>query len=142
MKSRVSYGISANCISDDLLSIVSGICDGDARRALQTVKLAAREAEIIGQDRITVENIEIAAKKTRSQTVSKVIERLSEKQKIIFDILKDNRKMSSGDLLRIYKHLSREEVNDRTYRNQMTALKELGLVKETGETKGKAYEIA
>ncbi|MBI3842306.1 MAG: orc1/cdc6 family replication initiation protein [Thaumarchaeota archaeon] len=142
LKSRVSHGISADCISDDLLSMVSGICDGDARRALQIVKLAAREAEIVDQDTITVESIEAAAKKTRSQTLSKVMERLSEKQKIIFDILKDNRRMSSGELFRVYKWLSREEVNDRSYRNQMTALKELGLVKETGETKGKVYEIA
>jgi len=142
LKSRVSDGISYDCISDDLLSIVSGICDGDARRALQIVKLAAREAEMIDQDSITIENIETAAKKTRSQTLSKVIERLSEKQKIIFDILRDNKKMSSGELFRVYKWLSKEEVNDRSYRNQMTALKELGLVKETGETKGKVYEIA
>lgn len=142
LKNRILDGISSDCISDDLLSVVSGICDGDARRALQIVKLAARDAEVIGQDSVTVENIETAAKKTRSQTLSKVMERLSEKQKIIFDILKDNTKMSSGELFRIYKWLSKEEVNDRSYRNQMMALKELGLVKETGETKGKVYEIA
>lgn len=142
LKDRIHYGLVRNSITDDLLSLAAGICSGDARRGLHIVKLAARDAEILNQERITVENIESASQKTRSQTISNVMEKLSDKQKIIFDILKENRRMSSGELFRIYKKISGDDVNDRSYRNQMIFLKELGLVKESGVTKGKAYEIA
>lgn len=142
LKDRISYGLAGDSITDDLLSLAAGMCNGDARRGLQIVKLAARDAEILNQERITVENIESALRKTRSQIISNVVEKLSEKQKIIFDILKDNKIMSSGELFRIYKKIAGEDANDRSYRNQMISLKELGLVKETGVTKGKVYEIA
>lgn len=142
LKERIHYGLAGDSITDDLLSLAAGICNGDARRGLHIVKLAARDAEMLNQEKITVENIESASQKTRSQVISTVVEKLSEKQKIIFDILKDNRRMSSGELFRIYRKLSGEDANDRSYRNQMTSLKELGLIKETGVTKGKVYEIA
>jgi Cdc6-like AAA superfamily ATPase len=141
LKDRARCGLASDVITDDILSLAARICDGDARRGLQLVKLAARDAEILNQSRITVENIESASQKTRSQTISNVLEKLSEKQKIIFDILKENRRMTSGELFRIYRKISGDDANDRSYRNQMNALKEFGLVKEIGVTKGKVYEI-
>lgn len=142
LKERVPCGISSEAVTDDLLLISAGMCNGDARRALQIVKLAAREAEMLGQKRITIENVESALQKTKGQQISSFIDKLSEKEKKFFHILKENRRMGSGELFRVYKELSNEEITDRSYRNQMTHLKELGLVKESGVTKGKVYEIA
>jgi len=78
-------------------------------------------------------------------TVKKAIAALdfliNNKQKIIFNILKEKKKMDSGDLYREAKRISKQNLIPRTYRNHMKKLQELELVKEIGFGRWKKYEI-
>lgn len=142
LKERVQCGVAPNTINDKLLSTVCAMSEGDARRALNIVKLAARNAEILDKGTVSIENVMEAAKQTRTQVISKRVEKLTDGEKIIFDVLKDNKRMTSGNLFRIYRELSNGEVSDRCYRQHMVHLRDLGLVKEIGVSKGRIYEIA
>ena len=61
-------------------------------------------------------------------------------EKTLFEIIKDNKKLPSGKLFQKYRRISNEGISDRLFRYRMNRIKELGLVMESGSTKGRAYE--
>lgn len=141
LKDRVSCGFRPGTISDSLLTIVSGLCNGDARIGLQTLRVAANEAELKGLNMITVEEIKAAARCTRKYRLSYLLGKLNEHQRIIYEILKKKKVMSSGELFVEYRKFSKHAMVDRSYRNYMDKMKELGLVREIGTGRWKKYEI-
>lgn len=141
LKERVSYGLRPDSVGDHLLSIVAAISSGDARVGLQTLKLAAKDAESRDLDRITLEEIKKAAKSARKYRLSYLLGKLNEHQRRIYEILKKCRTMSSGELFAEYRKASKENIVDRSYRNYMQKMEELGLVRESGSGRWKKYEI-
>ena len=85
--------------------------------------------------------IRSSAQRTRKYRLSLILGELNDSQLKIIEILKEKRKTKSGELLRIYKELTSHELQERSYRNYMAQLTEFGLVKESGTTKARTYEI-
>jgi orc1/cdc6 family replication initiation protein len=141
LKERVSYGLRPDSVTENLLSIVASISNGDARVGLQTLKLAAKDAESKNLETITIEELKSAAKCARKYRLSYLLGKLNEHQKIIYEILKKCKTISSGELFNEYRKSVRETVVDRSYRNYMQKMEELGLVKESGSGRWKKYEI-
>lgn len=141
LKGRVSYGMKPGSISDGLLSVVAGMCNGDARIGLHIMRSAARDAELKGKETITLEEIKNASKSTRRYRLSYVLSNLNDEQRMIYEILRDNKTMDSGKLFEEYSKSSKSNPTDRTYRNYMQKMKEMELVKEIGKGRWKKYEI-
>lgn len=139
---RIACGLRPSSIDENLLRMVSRICNGDARIGLQTIKMAARQAESKGLTRITIDEIKDASKSVRKRTTPYLLSKLNEHQKAIFDILKKNGSMESGRLYAEYCKTVKDPVVDRAYRNHMERMEELGLVKSTGSGRWKKYEVA
>ena len=55
--------------------------------------------------------------------------------------MKKSRTMNSGELYEECNRTKRQKVIDRSYRNYMQRMKELGLVRESGSGRWKKYEI-
>lgn len=141
LRERVDYGMRPGAISEELISIVSRMCNGDARIGLQTLRLAAREAEMQNRDAITIEDVKMASKFARKYRLSYLLGKLNEHQRIIYEILKQNRLMDSGRLFEEYQKKVKETVTDRSYRNYMERMVELDLVREISSGRWKKYEI-
>jgi len=141
LKERVLRSFRPDSITDDLLSIVSRICNGDARIGLQTLRYAAKEAESKGLDRVTIEEIKSAMRYARKYRLSYLLRKLNEDQRIIYEILKKNGKIESGRLFEEYRKSVKEMVTDRSYRNYMKRMVELGLIKVEGSGRWKIFEI-
>ncbi len=141
LRERVSYGFRPSTISDKLLSVISGMCNGDARIGLQTLRYAAKEAESKGSEVITIEEIKAAAKCARKYRLSYLLGKLNEHQRIIYEILKRNKIMESGKLFEEYVKSVKGVVVDRSYRNYMKRMVELGLVRVEGSGRWKIYEV-
>ncbi|MEP0825302.1 MAG: AAA family ATPase [Nitrososphaera sp.] len=142
LKERASFGFRPSSISENTLSTVSHICNGDARIGLQILRTAAKEAESKGLNAITIEHIKNAARFARKYRLSYLLSKLNEHQKAIYEILKQNGQMDSGKLFEEYCKRISEPVVDRAYRNYMERMEEMGLVKATGSGRWKRYEIA
>lgn len=140
LKERVAFGIRPGAVDEVTLSIVSKMCNGDARVALQTVKIAAREAECKDFDRITMNEIRYAISCSRKYRLSYMLGKLNEHQRTTYEILKKNGSMESGRLYAEYCKAVKEPVVDRAYRNHMERMEELGLVKSEGSGRWKRYE--
>jgi len=67
--------------------------------------------------------------------------KLNEDQRIIYEILRTKGKLDSGSLYRAYRREVRDPVADRAYRKYMRKMVELGLVRETGKSRWKVYEL-
>lgn len=141
VKERAVYGIRTSAIGDAMLSIISKMSNGDARVALQTLKIAAKEADSRGADRITMDDVKHALRYSRKYRLSYLLGKLNEHQRTIYEILKRNGSMDSGILFDEYCKNVKTPVVDRAYRNLMERLKELGLVKAEGSGRWKRYEI-
>lgn len=141
LKNRARCGINPNALSEGLLSIIAKISNGDSRIGLQTLHIAAREAETSDQPKITLEDVKKGAKCTRKYKLSYVLGKLTDNQRKIFNILKENRKMPSGKLLEEFRKQSKTPVIDRSYRNHMHRMVDLGLVKQSKEGRWKEYEV-
>lgn len=91
LKERVEYGMKPRSVSTELVSLVAKMCNGDARIGLQTLRLAAREAEMQDRDTITIEDVKTASKFARKYRFSYLLAKLNEHQRIIYEILKQNK---------------------------------------------------
>ena len=71
------------------------MCNGDARVALQILKIAAKDAESKKADKITVDEVKSALKCSRKYRLSSLLGKLNEHQRIISDVLKASGPMPS-----------------------------------------------
>lgn len=142
LKERITYGMRSDAIDARQLALVANACRGDARVALQTLKIAAKEAESKGSDKITVAEIRSALKCSRKYRLSYLLTKLNTHQRIIYEILKSNKKMESGKLFSEYSKKMNGSVVDRTYRNHVQKMEELGLVRSEGSSRWKTYEVS
>lgn len=142
LKERASFGFRPSSISENILSIVSHICNGDARIGLQILRMAAKEAESKGLNTIATDHVRNAARFASKYRLSYLLSKLNEHQKAIYEILKQNGRMDSGKLFEEYSKQISKPVVDRAYRNYMERMEEMGLVKATGSGRWKRYEIA
>jgi Cdc6-like AAA superfamily ATPase len=142
LRERTAYGFISDVIDDNLLSVVARACKGDARVALQTLKIAAQEAEARNIRRITIEEILTGVKSSRKYRLSYLLGKLNDHQRLIYQILKENGKMESGKLFEALLNRLGATVIDRTYRNHMERMEELGLVRAEGTGRWKAYQLS
>jgi orc1/cdc6 family replication initiation protein len=141
LNERISYGLKDGVVDPSLLPIIAGMCNGDARIGLQILRIAARDTEANGNPRITIEDIKRASKHVRKRSLPYLIQKLSDHQRMIYEILKRNGSMKSGKLYAEYRKSVKEPVVDRAYRNHMEKMEELGLVRSVGSGRWKKYEI-
>lgn len=141
LKERLPFGIRQDAINPELVSIIAKMSNGDARVALQTLKIAAKEAESKDANRIIIDDVKHALGYSRKYRLSYLLGKLNEHQRTIYEILKRNGSMDSGILFDEYCKNVKTPVVDRAYRNLMERLKELGLVKDEGSGRWKRYEI-
>lgn len=88
-----------------------------------------------------IEEIKSAARWVRKYKQSYLLGKLNEHQRMVYEILKRNRKMESGALFDEYCKNVSEPVVDRSYRKHMERMLELGLVKAEGSGRWKVYSI-
>jgi orc1/cdc6 family replication initiation protein len=141
LRERASYGFRQGSISENLLSIVAGMSNGDARIGLQTLKVAAKDAESKNLEVITLEEIKAAAKCARKYRLSYLLGKLNDHQRTLYEILKKCGTIHSGDLFEKYRKSTDQTIVQRSYRNYMQKMEELGLVREHGAGRWKRYEI-
>lgn len=141
LKERVTYGLREGSVGESLLSVVAGMCQGDARIALQTLKHAAKEAESKGLLAITMEEILSAGKSARKYRLSYLLSKLNDHQKTVYEILKRNKTMDSGRLFEEYCKSVDQPVVDRAYRNYMERMEEMGLVASESSGRWKKFTL-
>src|SRR5213594_249871 len=125
---------------DSVLSLIAALAaaeHGDARRALDLLRVAAELAERAGQDRISDEHVQRAKNKIELDTVVEAIKSLPTQSKLVLLAIISNGeagadRMTTGDVYGTYKELCRKTgmpgLTQRRVTDLISELDMLGLV--------------
>ncbi|MFC2143787.1 Cdc6/Cdc18 family protein [Candidatus Aenigmatarchaeota archaeon] len=144
LKDRVGWGLVPDTIKNQQLESIANACGGDARIAINTLRIVSEDAE--NQDVTSISdqfiNKAISNITTKKQ---KRLEELNSHEKIIVDILRDNKNLETGELFRRFQELTEkqgiEKVVDRTFRKYMDTLVKHGFVTSSGEARWRTYTL-
>ena len=141
LKDRVEYGLRPDSIEEATLKLIASKSGGDARVAISTLRKAAQKAEREGLEQITrevaKESFSDAVKDNRSISLKK----LNEDQRELYDLLKEEKDLKSGELFQAYRENVEEGPTDRTLRRYMKKMEAYGLVEAKGSTRDRKYSL-
>ena len=115
LKLRRKHGLGKNTVKTSQLEVIASRSDGDARVAVNTLRLAAMNAENQGLETITDEVISEAAGDASDREARKSLDQLNSHQKEAYSILQENGEMQISELYDIYI----EKVEDNKSRRQL-----------------------
>ncbi len=141
LKDRVEYGLRPDSIEESTLKLIASKSGGDARVAISTLRKAAQKAEREGLEQITrevaKESFSDAVKDNRSISLKK----LNEDQRELYDLLKEEKELKSGELFQAYRENVEDGPTDRTLRRYMKKMEAYGLVEAKGSTRDRKYSL-
>lgn len=146
LKDRAEWGLIPGSVKTSQLTKIAELSQGDARLALDTLRISAERAESEGRGNIQDEHIpnisQEALRKRREESLGK----LNPYQKIIHDIISTRKKIGSEELFREFQKQSRRqsliEVTDRTYRKYLEKMAKYKIISFTGTDRWREYHIA
>ncbi len=145
LKDRIDLGLVNGVISHEQISKIADASGGDARNALNILRVAAEEAEKRDVEKILDVHIEKAIPKTKELDANKILESLNIHQKILYGLIKSSKEISSSDLHSKYETICQEKniepIVERTVRKYLEKLESQKLVASSGEGRWTIYKI-
>jgi Cdc6-like AAA superfamily ATPase len=132
LESKARHLLGEGSYRESLVVKVAQLCNGNIGYG-ETLLLAAA-LEAVNSKKDTVDETDIPELQTKGET-------LSHDEKIILEILKEQKSMKGGQLYKAYCERTKFAKAERTFRNYVQQLCEKNLVKAIGTNKGRAYEI-
>lgn len=131
LKQRIECrALYPNTWSRKTLELIADLAAGDARIAIQTLRNAAYIAEQRNRPKITAEDVDSTYKEVREIKRKYTIEKLGEHYKLVYKIIEENPRITSGKLFEAYRKACRQRGlkprSQRTisgYLNELIALK-------------------
>ncbi|MBI4163694.1 MAG: orc1/cdc6 family replication initiation protein [Candidatus Aenigmarchaeota archaeon] len=146
LKDRADLGLVNDAISAEQLTKIADLSGGDARIALNILRIAAEEAEKKDAEKVSDSHIERAAPKTKNLEADRLLESLNTHQKILYGIVKSSKEISSSDLHEKYLSTCAEKniepIVDRTVRKYLERLEAFKLVASSGEGRWTIFKIS
>ena len=113
LRSRVQYAFDEGMLEDGVISLCAALSAkemGDARRALDLLRIAAEIAERSGDTAVAEAHVRSAKNKIELDIVSETVKALTPQLKItlmsvIYNTKEENRMMTTGDVYSTYKEL-------------------------------------
>jgi len=119
--------------SEDTIRKIAEVSKGNISFALNLLKTLAIKAETEGKESIDDLELHIEPDCT--------CENLSEDERILLEILKENKVLPAGKLFELYLHKASFPKSERSFRNYMRRLCIKGYVKSVGKKRGRFYEL-
>ncbi len=140
LKDRARLSLMPGVISQENLTEIAKNSLGDARISISILKISAQDAEEKNQNKITLENIANSLKKATLENKRKNISKLNKHQRILYQIIEQNKKISSKELYeKYYSKMTEEKVVDRTIRKYLAKLEHYNLISSEGNGRWRKY---
>jgi len=145
LRERAEIGLVPGVIQNSYLEKIAASTSGDARIAINSLRIAAKAADDANTGRITEEHINKALPTAEKEVKKKSIDSLNEHQQIIYKIIKSTSDVKPSDLYSSYKKeceaKQMEPIKDRTIRKYLDKLVQYKLIIASGENKWRTYSI-
>jgi len=132
LKDRADKSLAKWTYTDAVIKKISEMIKGNITQGINAIKLAALKAENENKKAIEEKDIQIN---------NDCPPKLNQDEKIILKILEEWKSLPASRLYDFYVQNTRHPKGERSFRNYMENLCSKGLVKATGEKRGRIYEI-
>lgn len=112
---------------------------GDARVAIGILRTAAHRASQHSAETITDQFIRDAIPEAKAEITQKSIDKLTDDQRILYEIIADAGEIAPGDLYERYEKRVDDPKTKRMVRNYLTKLCHYNLIEATGNDRGRRY---
>lgn len=141
LKDRREWGLKPDTVKTSQLRKIASRSNGDARIAINSLRIAAEEAEKQGREKILDEDIEAAVPEAVKQDQSESLEKLNDDQRVLYDIIKKEDEIKPRDLYDRYREEADEPKVERTLRNYLKKMENYRLIESTGKGTGTEYKL-
>jgi orc1/cdc6 family replication initiation protein len=141
LKERREYGLYPDTISDDQLKTISGNASGDARMALNSLRIAVQDAENQGLEQVTDEIIDQSITDSQDRDRIESLERLNRHQKSVYNLLQEEDNLKMSELYSLYQEEVDNPKTKRTLRRYLNKMEAYELISSRGEKSGKIYYL-
>lgn len=138
---RRKWGLRNEAVERAQLRKIASRADGDARIAINALRIAAEEAEDRDLEEITGEVISEALPEAEKQNKSKSIEKLNNHQEVLYEIINEEEKISPGDLYDKYREEVDEPKVERTLRKYLNKMDHYNVIESEGEGRWRKYRV-
>jgi len=132
LRERTEAGLSEGAWDKNVLRKITSMANGDARMAIQTIKNAAECAESGRKERIEIKDLKKSCIDARELKISKVLDNLNDHHRIIFEVIRKNKRIVSGKLWDAYKEECKKKkakpAPQRTFQYYRDELLYMGLI--------------
>lgn len=136
---RVQWGLTHNAIDQARLNQIAAKAAGDARIAIGILRNAARNAHENRLNEIPADVIRNVVPETKSEIQQQTIDRLTEHQQVLYDIITKYGTIEPQPLYEEYQGRVADPKTKRTVRNHLSKLEHYNLIEAEGNTKGRFY---
>ena len=141
LRQRAEVCLRPGCISDSNLGLIAEKAAGNARTAIQTLRIAAEKAEYDASEKITLELIKTGFEEAEKKEKELVLGNLNSDQKLIYELAKKNPGKLSTELFELYLKKAGKPVADRTFRKYVEEMLQRGVLKNLKVERGGAKTI-
>lgn len=141
LQDRVKWGLMPDSTRQEQLERIAMLAEGDARLAIDTLRIAAERSQDDEEDQIKNKYIENAVSKAQNKINSKTLDKLNKDQALLYEILKNEKEMKAGELHKKYKEKTDDPKVNRTVRKYLQKLERLGLIKTEGKGRWRVYRF-
>ena len=138
---RIEWGLAEDVVSEAQLETIADAAAGNARDAISILRTAARAAEHAGASTVGDEHIESAIPEARAQVRQKAVQKLSEHQRAVYEVLVEAGPLSPKDLYARYQSAVEEPKTKRTLRSYLGKLEQYNLVTAAGSGPNRVYSV-
>lgn len=141
LEDRAEWGLHPDSVEAALLHRIANRADGDARVAINTLRIAAEEAESRGLDSVTPEVVEESIPEAEKQNKSKSVDKLNPHQKALYDIIQQEEEVKPSELYEQYREKVDEPKVERTLRKYLKKMDHYRLIETEGEGRWRKYTV-
>jgi orc1/cdc6 family replication initiation protein len=139
---RAEVGLAPDAVDEPALRRIADRAAGDARVAIRTLRAAVARAAEQGCDRVTDAVVDAAVPRAGRTVEQSALDRLSDHQRVVFDVVAQRGPIDPGDLYEAYTERVTDPRSKRMVRKYLRQLEQYDLVESHGENRGRTYAPA
>lgn len=141
LRDRRQWSLRDGSVTDGQLRKIARNASGDARVAINSLRISAEEAEEEALEQIQDNHIMDAVPEAVEMTESESLEKLNDDQKVLYEIIKKKETVKSRELYDSYRDEVERPKVDRTLRNYLSEMEKYRLIDSRGKGTGTAYRL-
>lgn len=139
LEPRAHRGLTMNAVSMDQLRTIADAAAGDARVAIEVLRVAARRASQQGAESIPDEVILESVSEAKSEIRQRNVGKLTEDQRVLYEILDEHGDLAPSELYAEYQDRVDDAKSDRMVRNYLQKMERYNLIRADGQNRGRTY---